>query len=243
MAPKILLVDSETAPSLAWVWAKWQTNVIAFKKDWFMLSFAWKWLGDTKIQYRGLSDYPNYKKDKSNDRCLVSDLWNVLDCADVVIAHNGDRFDIRKSNARFLFHSLGRPSPFQTVDTLKVAKSAFRLDGNSLNDICKYLNIGGKLPNTGFHLWQGCMNGDPESWKMMEEYNKHDVYLLDLVYHRMRSFAKNHPNLQLYTKTDCCPTCQSMKVQKRGFAPLKKLVKQRWTCTDCGSWWTGKVIK
>ena len=33
MAPaKILFLDIETAPSLGWVWGKWQQNVIDFKE-------------------------------------------------------------------------------------------------------------------------------------------------------------------------------------------------------------------
>ena len=68
---KIAFVDIETAPSLGWVWSKWETNVIDFKKDWYLLSFAVKWVGEKKVKTYGLIDYPGYKKDVENDEQLV----------------------------------------------------------------------------------------------------------------------------------------------------------------------------
>ena len=41
----------------------------------------------------------------------------LIDKADIVIAHNGDKFDLRKLNTRFLFHELGTPSSYQSIDT------------------------------------------------------------------------------------------------------------------------------
>src|ERR1041385_6213513 len=104
--PKILLVDIETAPSLGYCWGKWQQNVIAFKEDWYILSVAFKWLGDKKIQTRLLCDYKSYKNNPQNDKFLVEELWKLFNEADIIIAHHGDGFDVKKSNARFVFHGL-----------------------------------------------------------------------------------------------------------------------------------------
>ena len=38
-------------------------------------------------------------KDKMNDFEICKELWKLLDEADVVIGHNGDAFDIKKTNA------------------------------------------------------------------------------------------------------------------------------------------------
>ena len=40
----------------------------------------------------------------------------AMDQADIVIAHNGDNFDIKAGNTRFQEHGLGAPSPYQSVD-------------------------------------------------------------------------------------------------------------------------------
>src|SRR3990167_3818406 len=48
-APKILLFDIETTPNLAYVWGKYEQDVIQYKSEWYMLSWSAKWLGGPKI--------------------------------------------------------------------------------------------------------------------------------------------------------------------------------------------------
>ena len=240
---KIAFVDIETAPSLGWVWQKYETNVIDFKTDWYLLSFAVKWAGEKKVKVYGLCDYPGYDKNREDDSKLVDDLWKVFDEADIVIGHNGDSFDIKKSNSRFLTHKLPPPSPYKTVDTLKIARRAFKFDSNKLDDLGRYLGVGRKLPHTGFHLWKGCMNGDPEAWKLMKKYNAHDVELLEQIYFLMRGWSPTHPNVN--KGQTACPKCGSTKVQRRGFSYTLLRQKQRFQCLSCFGWYEGpaKVVE
>jgi hypothetical protein len=239
---KIAFVDIETAPSLGWVWQKWEANVIDFKKDWYMLSFAVKWAHENKVKTYGLIDYPGYQKDKENDKKLVEDLWRVFDEADILIAHNGDSFDIVKANTRFILHKLEPPSPYKTVDTLKIARKVFKFDSNKLDDLGHYFGIGRKLPHTGFHLWQGCMLGDKKSWDLMKRYNGHDVILLEKLYYLIRSWAVTHPNVNR-GDLEACPKCGSKHVQRRGFSYTLLRQKQRWQCQNCFGWWEGSARK
>ena len=80
---KILLFDIETAPNLGYIWGKWEQNVIEFKTNWYMLCFAAKWLDGKNITTRALPDSALYTKDKENDFYVVSELWKLLDEADV----------------------------------------------------------------------------------------------------------------------------------------------------------------
>jgi predicted RNA-binding Zn-ribbon protein involved in translation (DUF1610 family) len=239
---KIAFIDIETAPSLGWVWGKWEQNVIDFKRDWYMLSFAVKWVGSKKVETHGLIDYPGYKKDMENDKLLVEDLWKVFDQADVLIGHNGDAFDIRKANSRFLTHGLVPPSPYKTVDTLKIARRAFKFDSNKLDDLGRYLGLGRKLPHTGFNLWRGCMTGDKKSWDLMLRYNGHDVELLEDVYYAVRAWAPVHPNVNRGI-LDACPKCGSKHVQRRGFSYTLLRQKQRYNCQSCHGWYEGSARK
>jgi uncharacterized protein YprB with RNaseH-like and TPR domain len=241
---KILFLDIETAPSLGWVWGKWQQNVIDFKKDWYMLSFAYKWANEDQIHVKGLIDYPGYKRHTENDKALAKDLWKLLDEADIIIAQNGDSFDIPKINTRFLIHGLQPPSPYKTVDTLKIAKKRFAFDSNKLDDLGHYLNIGRKLPHTGFHLWKGCMSGNPEAWKTMKEYNAHDIDLLEQLYYKVRAWDTQHPQVnQGATANEACPKCSSGHVQKRGFSYTLLRRKQRYQCLNCRTWYEGSAKK
>lgn len=239
---KICFIDIETAPSLGWVWGKWETNVIDFKKDWYMLSFAYKWADSGKVVKRGLIDYPGYANDKENDGALVADLWEVFDQADIIIGHNGDSFDIRKSNSRFLTHALNPPSPYKTVDTLKIARRAFKFDSNKLDDLGRYLGVGRKVPHTGFNLWKGCMDGNPAAWAKMKQYNGHDVELLEKIYYAVRAWAPVHPNVNK-GQLEACPKCGSDKTQRRGFSFTLLRKKQRFQCLKCAGWFEGAARK
>jgi hypothetical protein len=231
------LFDTENAPNLGYTWGIWEQNVIEVIQPWFFLSFAYKWQGSKAIRCISLPDFPGYQNAKINDLHLVKELWRVMDEADVVIAHNGDRFDIRKANARFAKYRLGPPSPYKTVDTLKMARRHFQFDSNKLDELGHYLGVGRKLPHTGKHLWFGCMAGDPKSWAIMRRYNCQDVALLERIYLHLRAWSASHPKMNhISRQSHCCPTCLSPNVQYRGHLFTRTGKRQRMHCMDCGTW-------
>lgn len=233
--PRILLFDIETTPHLGFTWGKYKQNVIGFNKHSYMLSYSAKWLDGKQIT-KGLIDYPNYQQNKDNDKQLVQDLWEMLDTADIVVAHNGRAFDTKKVNARFSFHQIDPPSPYKIVDTKEMSKKYFNYTSNSLDDIAQYLGVGKKLPTQGFDLWLGCMAGDAASWVKMKRYNAHDIVLLEAVYRRMLPYMDGHTNLSSLMEGVVCPKCGSEKLQSRGEARTQSTVYQRFQCKDCGGW-------
>jgi RNase_H superfamily len=238
---KILLFDIETAPSLGYSWNKYETTILKFEKEWYMLSFAYKWLGQKEVIVKALPDYPNYSKDHSDDKALVTDLWNLFNEADLIIGQNLDKFDIRKANTRFLYHGLTPPEPYKTVDTLKLAKKYFAFNSNKLDDLGEFLGVGRKVKHEGIEMWLGCMAGDPKAWAKMKKYNKQDVLLLEKIYNKFRPWHKSHPNITIKGDKLACPVCGSPKVQKRGYNYLISYKSQRYHCQVCGHWSSGKT--
>lgn len=235
--PKILLIDIETAPNLGYIWGKYEQNVIDYKTEWYLLSFCAKWLGEKKMISYKLNDFKLFKKDKENDFELIRKLWDLLDEADIIIGHNSDEFDIKKTNARFLFHHLRPPTPYKTLDTKKIAKKYFNFNSNKLDDLGRYLGIGRKMEHEGFSLWLKCMAGDESAWNRMIRYNKQDVILLEKLYKRFLPYITNHPNYGLYQQKEfACPNCGSYHLHKRGYAMTKTNMYNRWQCQECGSW-------
>jgi len=210
---KILLVDIETSPFRVWVWHLGKQRIShnsIFKKNgkmenWFVMSWAAKWLFDPEV----MSDVvtPTEAKNRDDKRILDS-IWMMLDKADIVIAHNGDRFDIRKLNARFIDNGIMPPSPFRTVDTLKVSRREFAFVSHKQDFLTKKFELEQKL-STEFSLWTDGMLGIPERLKEMEEYNRHDVMGLEGVYLKYRPYIKNHPNIGVLMDEDVCPNCGS----------------------------------
>ena len=236
--PKILIWDIETTPILAYVWTHWDANVLSTIDDSYFLSVAYKWLGDREVTFlrKGMP--------KGNDKTLVKTVWKLLDEADYVIAHNGDRFDQKKANTRFLKYKLGPPSPYVQIDTLKEAKRHFALASNKLNEIARFLDIGMKTQHAGISLWLGCMDNDETSWSIMKEYNTHDVELLEEVWEELAPWtgqpgvAGPRVNMQQWTGPDTCTKlgCGSTNLVKRGFARTKAQEYQTYQCKDCGGY-------
>lgn len=209
--PKILIFDIETTPLEAYVFQTqvWKAripteNVIS---EWFMLTWSAKWLFSDKIMSMRLTGTEVLRED---DKRIVKELWKLLDEADIVIAHNGDSFDVPNINSRFIVNGLSPTSPYQTIDTKKIAAKQFGFTHNSLNALAKVFGFEPKL-ETNFNLWKRCKNGDNKALAYMEEYNRGDVELLEEVYLKLRPWIKGHPSCSLYMETDgpTCPNCGS----------------------------------
>ena len=198
MTPRILIFDIETSPIKGFAWTKYDATIFKIEEDWFMLSFSAKWLGGS-FENKALCDYEGYSRHKHNDKELVQDMWKLFDQADILVAHNGDKFDIKKVNARFSYWGLTPPSPYKTVDTLKIARQHFGFTSNSLKDLALHLELDQKMDTGGKDLWFDCMNGDMEAWKKMKKYNKQDVVVLEEIYKRFLPYMK-HPNLNLWAE-------------------------------------------
>jgi hypothetical protein len=241
---RICLMDTETSPNLSYVWARYEQNVIDVHTDWYFLCFAYQFIGDKKVTVKSLPDYDRWKIDTEDDYDLCVDLWKLFDEADIIICHNA-AFDVKKAYAKFVTHKLGVPSPCRIICTLKMARQFFKFDSNKLDDLGKMLGVGRKTKHTGKHLWFDCMKGMKSAWRLMTRYNAQDVSLLRLVYDRLKPFATNHPNLNMYIDDGrpACPTCLSPRIHKRGFAYTSKLIYQQYRCVDCGAWHRGERIK
>jgi len=220
-----------------------EANVVAVKRPTYMMAWAARWQGSKRVIARTLPDYSTYKKAPTDDGALAKELHDLLDEADVVIAHNAD-FDVKKANARFLANALPPPSPYKTFCTLKLARRAFKFDSNKLDSLGGYLGVGRKVKHTGINLWLGCMDGDPASWATMKKYNKQDVVLLERVFEKLRGYATNFPDANMWSGANCCPVCQSGHIQHRGYNVSRAGRKQRFQCRDCGNWFSlGKAMK
>ena len=237
-APKILYFDIETFPLLAHVWSRFVDGpVVAIERDWNIACIAWQW-DDGKVQVRSLKGM-----DPHNDQHLLDMLWSLFNDADVVIGHNGDKFDIKKVQARFLLAGMDPPAPFQSIDTLRIARRHFALTSNKLNDLCQALGMGKKVDTGGWALWAGCLAGDSKSWNKMEKYNKQDIVLLRDLYMVLRPWMSNHPVLHQHG----CPVCGGEHLHKRGTRRTAAYTYQQYQCLDCGAYsktpkHTGEVL-
>ena len=232
----ILIFDIETAPLKAYVWHRWNQNIYLDQtiSEWFMICWSAKWLGSEEVFSECLT--PDEIREEIDSR-IVKKLWSLIDQADIVIAHNGKRFDVPKINSRFIMANLPPTSSYIQIDTKEVAAKQFGFSSNKLDALAGYFNIEHK-DDTDFELWVKCMNGDQASLDYMEKYNRKDVTILEQVYLKLRPWIKNHPNIGLYQE-DCnmvCPTCGSKHIEEDGsfyYTSANKYKIMR--CNDCGA--------
>lgn len=236
---KILLYDIEVSRDVVEGYGnKYDFRVVKTIKHQELMCFAYKWLGEKKIHYVSRNHFDKYEG-------FIDALWGVLDEADIAIAHNGNKFDHKMANRFFVKEGFGPVSPYKSVDTLQVARSTFKFQSNSLNDLAEYLGLGSKRKITYADIEDDFLNNPtPKIERLMEQYNKQDVVLLEKIYLLFRPFIKNHPNLgDLLQIHGACPKCGGTDLTKRGFNKAAAGKKQRYQCNNCFGWCSEANIK
>lgn len=230
---KVLLLDIETAPNTAYIWGLFKENIPLARliDSGYVLCWSAKWLGEEEIKFDSLF-YSSAEK-------MLNGIHSLLDEADAIIHYNGSRFDIPTLNKEFLLYGFSPPAPYKQIDLLQTARARFRFPSNKLDYIAQALGLG-KKKETSFELWIKCMNNDPEAWRVMEDYNKHDVVLLEKVYMLLRPWVRGHANYSAHLEKLCCPVCASEKYQKRGYNVTASGKYERFQCTGCGKWFQGR---
>ncbi len=229
---RILILDLETRPNLAFCWALWDQNISLSQivETGSVIAFAGKWHGEHKVHFH--SDFHD------GHDVMVQAAWNMMDEADVIVHYNGKAFDIKWMHREFLTAGLPPPSPHKDVDLLTVARSRFKFVSNKLDHVAQQLGLGSKVKHSGFDLWVKCMEGDPQAWAQMKRYNRGDVVLTERLYDRLLPWIKGHPHHGLYQQdaVDCCQNCGSTDLEKRGTAKTNVGRFQQYRCRGCQSY-------
>lgn len=244
-AAKIVVFDIETAPTKAYIWRRWKENIHLDQvvTEGYLLCAVAKFLNEKVPRKVSLLSFPDlWKKNPEDDSEVVKWCWNILNEADIVVAHYGKGFDIPVLNARFIALGLPPPKPYKIVDTKEIASKKFKFPYNSLDGISNYLGIGRKL-DTDFSLWVNCLSGVKSAWKYMVDYCVLDVLLLEKVYKKLLPWIDTHPNVGLYgDMTKCvCPKCGSPHYQRRGFAKTNTQIYRQFKCNGCGGWFRERI--
>ena len=237
--PKILVFDIETAPFIAYAYSRFKqyfgdANV---QQEGYVLCWAAKWLGEENVITDAIWNHHEVVNE-GDDYEVCKSLHELFDQADIVIAHNGNSFDIPTMNTRFLYHRLAPNKPYKKIDTLSILKRNFNLPSNKLSSAAIYFGLPNKMDPGGFYTWRGCMNGDVESQTHMMDYNIQDVITLESLYLLLRPWHNTHPNVSLYydDKTNRCPCCGSQDI----YTSLDDVVTAAVTqypmviCNSCG---------
>jgi len=231
MVGKLLILDIETRPAVAYVWRTFKEN-IGYEQvldPGGMICFAAKWAGSSETEF-----YSEWTHSRGE---MLRQAHRLLSEAEAIVTYNGDKFDLPKLQGEFLAEGLPPTPPLTSIDVLKtVRKLGFLM--NRLAFIGPLLKVGEKVKHEGFDLWAKVVAGDEKARTKMRKYNIQDVVLLEKLYLKLRPFIRNHPHMGREKRE--CGACGSNNVQSRGFRRTKTFRISRIQCQSCGSWSDGK---
>lgn len=181
---KVLIYDIETSYNIGKFWrAGYNLNInpgdIIHERA--IICISYKWLGEDQVY--------SLTWDKNQcDKFLLEQFIPILDEADMIVAHNGDRYDLKFIKTRALKHNLKMLINYKQFDTLKVAKSKFMFNSNKLDYISKFLGAEGKI-STEMKLWDDIiLRKCPKAMIEMLTYCEEDVRQLEIVYNALVSW-------------------------------------------------------
>lgn len=229
-----LFWDIETSPNIGFFWRagpKQFVNYDSIIHERAIICICYKWEGDDEIHYL------TWDNDQ-HDKLMLQKFAKVANDADEIVAHNGDRFDLPWFRTRCVFHGIHTRFNYKTIDTLQWAKRNFYFNSNRMDYIASFLGVGAKL-HTELDLWKRIvMKNDRKALKYMVEYCKHDVDILEKVYHKLSEHVniKTHAGVVAGRDKWSCPRCASLSVKKNGVKISAKGESNHYMqCKKCGS--------
>jgi hypothetical protein len=230
---KRLFWDIEVSPNIALVWRSgWKERIppenIIHERA--IICISYKWEHEKKVR----SLHWNYHQ---CDKTLCKKFVRVMDSADELVAHNGDKFDLKWFNARCVYHKLEAPRIPKTVDTLVIARRRFMFNSNKLDYISQFLKHGSKH-ETEYDLWKNIlMKNCKGSLNRMVKYCEQDVRILEKVYKELAPYhnPKTHVGVVQGRDKWSCPSCGSEKIKTNGNrVSAKGVPTKQMNCKKCG---------
>lgn len=229
---KRLFFDIETSYYLVPTFQFWKVNInpdnILREKK--IICIAYKWQYEDKVHVLKWDE-------NQDDTKLIKDFIQVIKDADELIAHNGDKFDIKELRTRAILTGNLMFPIYRTLDTLKKSRQYFRFPSNKLDYLGKVLNVGRKLDHEGMKLWIDiCEHKNKASLKKMVEYCVQDVAVLEDVYFAMSPYIYHNTNMAVLKGGEKwhCPECASQNVQlSHTDATAMGYIKRHMKCNSC----------
>lgn len=192
---------------------------------------AYKWHHEVSTYVVKINDGKKFKKDFRNDKVIAIKIHELMTEADIIVAHNGDAFDIKHANTLFIKHDLGPIPEKKSIDTLKAARKYFNFAGNDLDNLSKRFGGRGKDNKP---CWFKLTDGDEKEINKAAKYCKNDVKELERIFINIRPYIKRLPHLKMPGGIIECQACRSKRLHKRGMGFDGYKIYARIKCAECG---------
>jgi DNA polymerase elongation subunit (family B) len=250
----IVAFDIETLPMIVPTWQLFKANIRpeSIIEHTSVFCASWQTVdhnGNPKQAVQAVSvldDPKRFDKNLYDDEHVIRELHRAVKDADLYLYQNGDRFDLKKLNARIAFYGLEPLAHKQSIDTLKKTKQVMSLDSHKLGYMGLYFGVGEKLHTGGQEMWDKIIQGKYppvgkdadmdltiKTIKYAVKYCKQDVKLLVDYYKRIRPYIKL-PNFSLFlNKTMGCTHCGGQDFKTYGWRYNSAGKYRRYWCHSC----------
>lgn len=179
--PKILFYDIEVSFGIFAVWNpgyKINVSYDSMIQKPKIICISYKWNDSDEVH--------TVRWDSNqDDKLLLQNFIPVLNEADVIVGHNGDKFDLPWIRTRALANNLKMLPKYPSVDTLKISRYKLRQPSNRLDAIADYFGLGRKI-KVGFDLWKEVvLDKSKKALDDMVTYCEQDVIVLEKVYNKL----------------------------------------------------------
>jgi uncharacterized protein YprB with RNaseH-like and TPR domain len=128
---------------------------------------------------------------RGDDKELCKQVNALVRAHDVIVAHNGSRFDIPFLRTRALRWGLAPLKDVKLVDPCSIAWRKFKLKSNSLGRIADYVGIKDKKTPLDLSLWMDVMlNGSKVGMNKIVEHCEADIRVLSGVLKFVKPFIR-----------------------------------------------------
>lgn len=195
-----------------------------------IICISWKWEGEDKIHNT------HWGLHKQCDKSILKKFIKELDKADEIVAHNGDRFDIKWIRTRAIFHGLDMRPHYNSIDTLKLCKKYFNFHSNKLAEVADFLKLEAKKDSGGLNTWIDIIyHKNQEALDRMLWYCDGDITTLEAVYNAVRQYTQPRLHYGVMGGGDKfqCPECSSTNVHHhKRYATAQGTIQHYMRCGD-----------
>jgi len=200
-----------------------------------IICISWKWEHEDEIHHL------DWGIKKQCDKQLIKKFIQQLDKADEIIAHNGDKFDIRWLRARAAYHNLTMKPAYRSIDTYKLVKRYFQLPSYRLGEVAKYFGLKAKKDPGGLETWVDIIiNKNQEALNIMIDYCDGDIATLEAIYVKIRRYIKHNLHYAVKDGDDkfMCPECKMLPKWNKTYTTAAGTIKHYMLCRNalCGQY-------
>lgn len=131
----------------------------------------------------------NWDTCRSDDKKTVETIANALSAFDILIAHNGLKYDLPFLRTRLAKHGLPPLKDFKLVDPVQIARNKLRMSNNSLDRITDFLGCNSKTTVDGDTWLKASLDGDRAAMDYIAEHCVEDVYMLEKIVDAVKGYC------------------------------------------------------